>query len=153
MRVLTDAIIDLLRRLTVRADARRMVSLIPLGSIYWEHEMPDYLDLAKLSEDERNAIWRLFAIRFKVWDGELLSADDRVFWDTAHAEVPSWALFNRLVLTAEDRDARKKAEGDVEKEFEAFFGEADQIEVTDRGHGIQELSATFDLKKKTDAEA
>ena len=66
--LLTDAIIDLLRRLAVRADARRMVSLIPLGSIYWEDEMPDYLDLAKLSEDERNAVWRLFAIRFKVWD-------------------------------------------------------------------------------------
>jgi hypothetical protein len=59
MRVPADAIIDLLRKLPARGVARRMVSVIPFGSIYWEDEMPDYLDLAKVSVDERNTIWRL----------------------------------------------------------------------------------------------
>jgi hypothetical protein len=45
--------------------------------------MPDLIEIAKLSEDERNTIWRLFAIRFKIWDGEQLSSEDRSSWDTA----------------------------------------------------------------------
>lgn len=152
MRVLTDAIIELLRGLPARADARRMVSLIPLGSIYWEDEMPDFLDLAKLSEHERNTIWRIFAIRFIVWDSEELSADDQAFWDAARADVPTWALFHRLVLTTDDRDARRNAERDIEKEFEALFGSADQVELTDKGHGLQEFSAKFDLTKDAEPE-
>jgi hypothetical protein len=127
-----------------------MVSIIPLGSIYWEDEMPDYSGLAKLSEDERNTIWQLFAIRFKIWDRETLSSDDQAFWDAAGADVPTWALFSRLVLSADDCDARSKAEAEVEKEFEAVFDDADTVALTDKGHGVQEFSATFDLIKKTD---
>ncbi|HXB72086.1 MAG TPA: hypothetical protein VNY05_27870 [Candidatus Acidoferrales bacterium] len=152
MRVLTEAIIARLRKLPARDDARRMVSVIPLGSIYWDDEMPDYLDLAKLSEDERNAMWRLFGIRFKIWDGEVLSTDDQAFWDAARKDVPTWALFHRLALSADDRDACKQAEGDIEKEFEAFFGDADQVELTDKGQGLKEFSATFDLTKKPNTE-
>jgi hypothetical protein len=110
--------------------------------------MPDFLDLAKLSEDERNMVWRLFSLRFKIWDGQSLSNEDGEFWATARAEVPAWALFHRLELSADDREARKKSEGDIEKEFEEFFGEADQVELTDKGHGLQGFSATFDFDQK-----
>jgi hypothetical protein len=148
MRILTDAIITILRGLTARPDARRMVSVIPLGSIYWEDEMPGYPHLAELSSDERNIIWRLFDIRLRVWDSEVLSADDQALWDAARADVPTWALFHRLALSADDREARRQAEGDLQKEFEAFFGDADRVELTDKGHGLQESSAAFDLTKK-----
>jgi hypothetical protein len=47
----------------------------------------------------------------------------------------------------------EKAERGVEKEFEAFFGDADQVELTEKGHGVQEFSATFDLTKKPGAES
>ena len=40
MRVLTDALVAPLRGLPARSDARRMVSVIPLGSIYWTHDRP-----------------------------------------------------------------------------------------------------------------
>lgn len=152
MTPLTDAIVAILKKMPARADARRMVSVIPLGSIYWEDEMPDYLDLATLSEDERNTIWRLFSLRFEIWDDQPLTAEDKEFWEAARVQVPTFALFYRLKLSAEDREARKKAEGDVEKEFEAFFGDADQVELTDKGHGIQEFSARFDLTKKPNTE-
>ncbi len=152
MGTLSEATVAILGGLHFRAEARRMVSLIPLGSIYWEDEMPDYLSLMKLSEDEKNAVWRLFAIRFKIWDSERLSAEDESFWESARSDVPDWALFFRLTLSADDREARRQTEAEVEKEFESFFGDADHVEVTDKDHGIQEWSATFDLTKKTDSE-
>jgi hypothetical protein len=105
MRMLSDALISLLNGLHFRADAKRMVSIIPLGSIYWEGEMPDFLQVAKFSEDERIIIWQLFGIRFKIWDNEQLAAEDRSFWDAARSEVPDWALFQRLALSADDRKA------------------------------------------------
>jgi hypothetical protein len=142
-----ESTIALLNSLRFRADAKRKVCLIPLGSIYWEDEMPDLLDLVKLDADEQNAIWRLFGIRFKIWDGERLSADDAEFWEAARSEVSDWALFRRVTLSADDREARAKAESDVEREFAALFGSADQVELTDKGHGLQEFSATFDLTK------
>jgi hypothetical protein len=152
-RMLSEATIALLNELHFRADAKRMVSLIPLGSIYWEDEMPDLLDIAKLSDEERNMIWGLFGIRFKIWDDQQLAADDKSFWEAARSEVPDWPLFHRLALSLDDRKAREEAERDVEKEFEAFFGDADRVELSDKPHGVQEFSATFDLTKKRGAES
>ena len=66
--------------------------------------------------------------------------------------MPTFTLFHRLKLSAEDREAHKKAGREVEKEFEAFFGDADQVELTDKSHGLQEFSAKFDLTKKPNTE-
>jgi hypothetical protein len=125
-----------------------MVSWIPLGSIYWEDEMPDDRDLIRFSEEERNIILRLFSIRFKIWDDEPLSTEEVSLWEAARSDLGDWALFHRLVLSADDRDAREQAEREVEKGFEAFLGDADQVVLKDKGDGIQEFSATFDLTKK-----
>lgn len=146
--MLTEPLIALLNRLPLRVDAKRMVSIIPLGSIYWDDEMPDGVSVARLPEDEQNMMWQLFAIRFRIWDNEELTAEDKSFWDSARSEVPDWALFQRLALSEDDRKAREKAEKDVEKELDAVFGDADQIRLTDKGRGIQEMSVTFDLTKK-----
>ena len=72
----------------------------------------------KLSEGEQLTIFRLFSIRFRIWDDELLSAEDREFWETAQTQVPTFALFHRLKLSAEDREARKMAE----KETDIWWG-------------------------------
>jgi hypothetical protein len=114
--------------------------------------MPDFLKLAELSEDERNAVWRLFGIRYRIWDDEHLCDEDRTFWDGACADAPDWALFQRLTISAADREAREQAERGVEKEFAVFFADADEVKLRDKGNGIQEFSATFDLTKKPDRE-
>lgn len=150
--MLSQSTIALLSGLKYRPDAKRETCLIPLGSIYWEDELPELVELAKLSDAERNAVWALFAIRFKVWDKEQLSTEEAAFWEAARAEVPGWALFQRIELSPEDRRAREEAEQDVEKQFEAFFGHVDQVQLTDKGHGLQEFSVTFDLAKKLDPE-
>jgi hypothetical protein len=41
--------------------------------------------------------------------------------DAARAEVPTWALFDRLVLTAEDQEARKPDETYAREEFETTY--------------------------------
>jgi hypothetical protein len=65
-RMFSDAAKQILKGLHFRRDAQRRVSLISLGNIFWDDEMPAFSDLAKLSEEERRAIWSVFAIRFKV---------------------------------------------------------------------------------------
>ena len=151
--MLTEATVALLNGLRFRPDAKRMVSLIPLGSIYWEDEMPSFLEIAKLPEDERNTIWALFGIRYKILDNKELGAGDEAFWNAAQAEAPDWALFHRLTLSTNDRKAREEAERDVQMEFEAFFAGADKVALTDKPHGVREFSATFDLNKKPKAES
>lgn len=57
------------------------------------------------------------------------------------------ALLCRLVLSQDDKLAREEAEKAVEKEFEELFSDAESLEVTDIGQGLQSFSATFDLTK------
>ncbi len=85
-----------LSALVYRADAERRVCILPLGSIYWADEIPDFMGLMKLTEEERNQIFRLFAIRFKLWDGETLGEDDERFWNAARLYAPNCPLFRRL---------------------------------------------------------
>src|SRR6185312_10504929 len=124
MALLSDSILDILRRLPHRPDAKRAICLIPLAGIYWQDEMPSVADMVSLSENERNTIWGLFASRDKIWDGEPLTPEAQKFWDAARAAVPDWALFHRLTLSDDDKRARSEAEAAVEAEFESAFGDA-----------------------------
>jgi hypothetical protein len=49
-----------------------------------------------------------------------LNTQDQQLWDAVKRQVPHWALFKRLNLSDEQRLARKKAERQVEQEFESF---------------------------------
>jgi len=42
-----------------------------------------------IPEDDRNQIFRLFAIRLRLWKGEPLPDADQRFWDTTYSQVPS----------------------------------------------------------------
>ena len=118
MRVLTDTLINLLRGLPARADPKSMVSAIPPDGIFRDDEMP--AAMSKLSEDERRTIWRLFAIRYRVWDDEPLLPHDQALWDSARASAPAWALFQRLTLTDADRETRDEARAEVESTWMHF---------------------------------
>ena len=146
--MLNKDIAGLLDSRQYRGDANRAVCLMPLGSICWDDEMPDFRDLARFSADELKVIWRIFGIRFKIWDGQQLSTEDQFAWDAARLAAPNWALFQRLALSAEDRAAREEVENGVEKDWEEFLRGADEVKVTDEGQGVQSFSATFDLREK-----
>lgn len=102
------------------------VNLLPFGSIYWKDEFP----LALLSElfeqaDDLSIIHAMFGMRLRIWDGEVLNAQDRALWDAVKHQVPNWALFRRLTLSDEQRCAREDAEQQVEKEFNTFGADRD----------------------------
>jgi|GEM_PF-986115 len=150
---LSDETIVVLNKLQYRADAARQVCQIPLASIYWSDEMPDVREMMALSEESLNSIWRLFGIRFMIWDQEKLASEEASFWDAARSEVPDWALFKRLALSPQDQQARLEVEEQVAAEWEEVFGKADRLELQDIGNGLHEFKATFDLTKTSPAEA
>lgn len=147
--MLTDKAIEYLKPLTFSEKAERVVCFIPLGGIYWEDEITDFRDLMKMSEEDRDSIYNLFRIRFKIWNGDSLEGNDKIFWDTAITQVPNYALFQRLNLSEEDRAAQDEVETGVEEGFGALFEDADEVNTTEKD-GFQKFTATFDLTKDND---
>jgi hypothetical protein len=70
----------------------------------------------------------MFGIRMQLWDSETLNAQDRHLWDAIQHQVPDWALFKRLTLSAEQRTARAKAERQVEQECESLGTDEDEAQ-------------------------
>ena len=62
-------------------------------------------------------------LRLRLWDGEVLNAQDQQLWDAVKRQVPHWALFNRLNLSDEQKLAREQQERQVQREFESFGAE------------------------------
>jgi len=145
--MLSDIAVNYLSPLEYRPDAERRSCVLPLGGIYWSDEIPDFRHLLEVPENDRNLIYRLFSIRFKIWDGDDLSGDDQQFWDTARSQVSGYPLFRRLQLSPEDRLAQDRMEQDALASLEALFAGAERIAITTDKHGFQSFSATFDLTK------
>jgi len=120
--MLSEKAVALLTALPYRPDAEWGINFLPFGSIYWHDEMPAVGDLFDQADDML-IIHAMFGIRLKLWDCEVLNAQDQQLWDATKRQVPDWALFKRLNLSDEQRLARKKAERQVEKEFESFGDE------------------------------
>jgi len=89
----SERVLGLLRNLRFDPDAERTISWLPLGSIFWQDEMPTLKELFDVSQGEQYEMWRIFAIRLKIWDGEVLSSENQRVWEAARAEVPDWPLF------------------------------------------------------------
>ena len=149
---LDSAVVSCLSKLSYRPDASQQVCIIPLSGIYWDDEMPAASELFRLAESSQMQIFRLFSIRYKLWDGETLSMEDQQFWDSARAQVPGAAIFQRTTLSPADQSAHREARQSCEQEFAQFFADADEVTLTDLGSGIQSFSAKFDLTKN-EAEA
>ena len=81
--MLSEAAVNYLQPLKHNPDAQRHCSMIPLGGIYWDDEIPEFSKLMTVPKDDRDAIFRLFSIRFKLWAGDELDADDQAYWDAA----------------------------------------------------------------------
>jgi ribonucleotide reductase alpha subunit len=123
--MLSDIAVQALSVLSYRSDAKWKVNLLPFGSIYWEDEMPDIRKFVEFREEDSEQILRMFSIRLRLWEGDLLCLDDQQLWDSLRSQVPDWALFARLRLTDQQKEAQKEAERQVELEFETGFGDRD----------------------------
>jgi hypothetical protein len=148
--MLSTTAIAFLSPLTYRADAQRQTCFMPLGGIYWEDEIPDFELLFEIPEHDRYLIFRLFSIRFTLWAGKELPSDDQRFLDEARSQVPTYPLFRRLKLDADDRRAQEEFEQSAIKSFEELFADADEVKLTQKG-GVGHFSATFDLTEQSPA--
>ena len=144
--MLSETTLGFLSTLTYRGNAKRRVCWLPLGGIYWEDEMPDIHHLMKVPEDDRNQIFRLFAIRLRLWKGEPLVDAEQQFWDATYSQVPGWAFFRRQQISDEDQQAQEQAERSTADALEALLADADQVTIRQKD-GVQQFSATFDLTK------
>lgn len=134
-----------LSTLTYRTDAKRQVCILPLGSIYWDDEMPPIRELVRVPEADREQVLRVFALRITIWNGETLSDEDQRFWDSVRSAAPNWAIFQRLELSPGDQREREEAEQACAKEFKEFLADADEVTVSEGKSGLQSFSATFRL--------
>jgi len=141
--MLSPGALRYLKPLRYDPGAARISCMIPMGGIYWTDEIPDFHALRALPEADRELIYRLFSIRFKIWAGHELDSDDQRFWDTARSQVPDYPVFHRTDLTPDDRAAQEAAEEDTVAALQALFGGADEVTVGEDGS----ISGTYDLTK------
>jgi hypothetical protein len=146
--MLSETAIEYLSPLVYREDAKRLCCLLPYSGIYWDDEViSDIGSVLKLSKSDRHLILRLFAIRMQIWHHAELSESDQEFWDCAKAQAPSYPLFRRLILSAEDRRAQDIVSKQGDEWFEALLSFADEIEISEGESGITSYSVTYDLTK------
>lgn len=143
--MLTDITLVYLSTMTFRLDAKQGVCMLPLASIHWDDEMPD---LSQIPEEDHHQIFLLFAIRSKLWDGEMLSPDEEQLWEQVRSRSPEWALFQRLRLSPDERKAREEIERDCAQALDELFSTADHITISRDQHGYEKRSATFRLNKE-----
>ncbi len=121
--------------------------MLPFAGIVWEDEFPAFRETITVPEKDREQMFRLFALRVDLWRGKPLSQEDRTFWEELRTQVPEWALFQRLKVSADELAAQGQVEQEVAEELKEMFDRADRVEITEE-NGLQKFSATFNLKKE-----
>ena len=66
MAMISETTLAYLSTLTYQAEAKQMVSWLPLAGIYWDDEMPDLHLMRTIPENDRHQIYRLFGIRVRI---------------------------------------------------------------------------------------
>lgn len=117
--ILSEKAVAMLNALQYQPSAGWGVNVLPFGSIFWLDEMPSMAELLE-STDDKFLIHSMFALRLKLWDGQVLNAADQQLWDSVKAQVLDWAFFKRLCLTNQQKQAREQAEMQVEHAFDGF---------------------------------
>ncbi len=146
--MLSPAAVAYFSQLKYRADAARRISWLPLCGIYWEDELSNLQDLMHMPESDQRLMLRLFCIRIRIWKGEALSDEDRPFWGDIHSQLPDWAFFQRLTISADDQNAQAAAEQAGESVFKSMAEVfPDQCTITEKD-GVQQFSATWKVPEK-----
>lgn len=143
--MLSDDAITYLASLTYRPDAKCGICWIPLGGIQWDDESTMSLNFGRLAEEDQRDIYKLFVIRYKIWDAEELTDSESLLWDSVRARVPDCPIVKRLNLSDEDRTAHQDAKVSCAKELDEFLASADEVTFGEPKDGFQSFSAGFKL--------
>jgi hypothetical protein len=132
--MLGDEALKYLSSLVYDPDAKRRGSIIPLGGIYWEDEIPDFRKLTReMGRDAMKEVYRVFRIRFRIWKEMQITEDDQVFWDAVQELVPECPIFRRLELTEADRTAQKFVEDELVDMMEGFADSSTEAKIDQEG--------------------
>jgi hypothetical protein len=132
---------------TYRADAKWRVCWLGVSGIYWEDEIPDITRTWLLPDGDKNQLLRLYGVRAQIWKGEALSDRDQEFWNEVRSQVPSWAFFQRLRVSADELQAQIDAERSSDDILEALVSVADEVSISEED-GVQSFSATWQVTRK-----
>ena len=144
--MMSDTAKKYLSSLVFSRDAKKMCSLIPLGGIYWSDEISDFRALSRMPDEARGEIYRLFRIRYALWDGVELSAEDLKFLELVRVMVPTCPIFKRLIPTQEDLEAQQGTREEVRGIYEMMEGRSEFVEQEINKDGS--MSTTWRLKRR-----
>ena len=145
--MLSESTVAHLNSLTYRPDAERKICWLPLSGIFWDDEMPNMRLLITGPEADRIQVLRMFGMRAHLWKGRPLSDEDQQLWDSTRAQVPDWAFFRHLEVSADDQSAQEQAHQDSAAILEYMMADADEVSITEKD-GLQNYSVTYDLTKE-----
>lgn len=130
--------------LTFDPQAERLISFLPLGSIFWRDELPQLQFLAFAEGADRDLMLRLFSIRIQYWNTNTMTSENQLIWREAQQRFPDWAFFRRLNLTVEDKQAHEEAQRSSEEIWIELFSAADESTVIEKD-GLTSYSLTFNV--------
>lgn len=105
----SDSSIKIIRRLCFDSSAGLHHCMIPLGSIYWDDELPEER-FSAFSHPDRDLVLRVFSIRISLWNKEKIGESDLLFFEKVRMMFPHWPLFQRLQLNRESQIAHEKVQ-------------------------------------------
>jgi hypothetical protein len=127
--------------------AEKICCVIPLKGIYWTDEIPDLGMLLQLSDTVRGEIYRLFRIRYAVWNGVELSSDDARFLEMARLIAPECPIFKRMVPADNDLQAQKDTREEMNDIWKMISDRSDRVEIKDNNDGTQTTSCRLKEEK------
>lgn len=132
---------------TLRFDpsARMIRCTLPLGSIYWEDELPPD-DFAAFLEPDRKLVMKVFSIRISYWSDDALGEADQQFFNDVRNKFPNWPLFQRLELNFDSRKAHEETQNSLLDFFALLSEHSDKLSIETTEGGIMRFSATIDLE-------
>jgi len=146
--MLSQSTVDYISKLPFRADAKRAVSLTPLGGVFWSDEVADFPSVGRLPESSRLELLRLFEIRYALWKHHPLSPDDQQYWDSARVQAPQYAIFQRIEVTSDIVDLQNQIEEESDAIFNALASQAANVGVTPRAPGVEAQTLALGLAQE-----
>ena len=126
--------------------AKRGHMIVPLGTIYWADEHPDGLPATDPVSEP--TIMRLLLIRSNLWRTGKIPDEDLPFWLEAQRVLPDWPGFQRLALSALNRNRDMRAEEDADSFFVSLAADSEAFWADLKEDGTIEWSAK--LKRPED---
>jgi hypothetical protein len=144
--MLSEAAKKYLSSLVYSKYAERKCSMIPLSGIYWSDEIPDFHILKQMSDEARGDIYRLFRIRYNLWDSVELSPEDLEFLEVARLIAPDCPIFKRLVPSDDELLTQKEIREEMSSIYAMMADRSEDAEIKENKDGT--ITTSWRIRKR-----